>query len=38
MHVGMCLYDVSNNEASVPDHLAVFSDSIDRPRWEYTCA
>jgi hypothetical protein len=32
MHVGMCLYDVPNSEATVPDHLAVFSDNVHRPR------
>jgi hypothetical protein len=38
MHVGMCLYDVPKNEATVPDHLAVFSDTVHRPRWQCTCA
>jgi hypothetical protein len=38
MYVGMCLYHVSNNEATVLDHLVVFSNSAHRPRREFTCA
>jgi hypothetical protein len=38
MHVGMCLYDVPNNVATVPDHLAVFSDTVHWHRREFTCA
>jgi hypothetical protein len=32
MCVGMYSYDVLNNVATVPDHLAVFSDTVHRPR------
>jgi hypothetical protein len=38
MPVGMCLYNVPKNEATVPDHLAVFSDTVHRPRQQCTCA
>jgi hypothetical protein len=38
MHVGMCLYHVPNNVATVPDHLAVFSDSVHWSRRQLTCA
>jgi hypothetical protein len=38
MHVGICFYHVPNNEATVPDHLEVFSDSVHRSRRQLTCA
>jgi hypothetical protein len=38
MHMGMCLYDVPKNEATVPDHLAVFSDTEHWPRRQFTGA
>jgi hypothetical protein len=38
MHMGMCLYDVPNNVATVSDYLAVFSDSVHRSRRQLTCA
>src|ERR1700691_953319 len=38
IHVGICLYHVPNNVATVSDHLAVFSDSVHRSRRQLTCA
>jgi hypothetical protein len=32
MHVGMCLYHVPNNLATVPEHLGVFPDTVHRHR------
>jgi hypothetical protein len=37
MNVRMCLYDVPKNEASVLDHLGVFSDTLHRYRQQFTC-
>jgi hypothetical protein len=33
MHVGMCLYNIPNNVATVPDHLAVFLDTVSCLQW-----
>jgi hypothetical protein len=40
MCVGMFSYDVQvlNNEATVPDHLEVFSECVHRSRRQLTCA
>jgi hypothetical protein len=36
MNVGMSLYDVPKNEATVPDHLAVFANGLHWSRWQLT--
>jgi hypothetical protein len=38
MHMGICLYDVPNSVAAVPEHLAVVSDTVHRHQREFSCA